>query len=162
MRKNIIIAALSLALGVCIYFLFLSDQDAPNSVLFGTPTDDSTATACIKNYRNTWTGSIYRKTRVVFYDPGTVRRYMNVTFKNLIDSMPPLKPNCKWMVGFYFMRKKNEKNVPRTSFYVIPVSYDTIKKEIDDFVDSSQVYTKTIKAGTATKRTAYDAGEMRP
>lgn len=108
--KNIIIVSLLIAFGVCLYLL--SPDDSYDG--FGLRTKNGTALKHIKDYRDLMPEG---KTNIVWYDTSQIRSYLD-SFPSLVQNLKG-KEGCKWVVGFYFVRK-SVGDSPRLNFYVIP------------------------------------------
>jgi hypothetical protein len=157
-RLAIIIALLLLILAILTYFILKFQARAQFHQ--GVRTKD--AYAGIKDYRERWNGSVYKKTKGVYYDPAVIRHYLDSIFPKLTAQVS-LKPESKWVLGFYFMRTKNRDGNPRNSFYVVPTILNLKDSTIFDFYEDSTMYRslRTMqRSGDDTL--AYNAGELWP
>jgi len=132
---RLFIIVLIAIIAIILYIYFKRDSIGSN---FDRKVHNDTAFSHIDMYRGRW--SAYTQTKIVWYDSNALRKYVNETFKNLVDNFDSLrisKDKRSWVVGFYFMRKDKSatERVPRLDFYVVPTIYDSSLKRPLDFAD---------------------------
>lgn len=161
-KKNIIIAGLIVALMICLYLLF--GHLCATEQKFDRRYKNEDAWNNIARFRRMPSGSIYSKADMIYYDVETVKEYVNEKFPAIVNELE-LPPNCKWVLGFYFMRTKNVNGKPRTSFFVVPTLLEISGKDttvIDFYGDRDRYIKKTGAKILPDDSLAYDAGHMWP
>ncbi|HVX51661.1 MAG TPA: hypothetical protein VHB48_15985 [Chitinophagaceae bacterium] len=89
------------------------------------PVPDDDALQNISDYRSEMGGlnSVQQGRAGVWFDTADIIKYIDTTFKNIINKMPPIDPNTeKWVVGFYWMRKNDPKDNGnlKNAFFILP------------------------------------------
>lgn len=158
--KDYTIIVLSIGLAICLYFIF-NAGGSNKSHPFGQPFENGTAASGIKAYRNTWSGSIYKKTRVITFTEDEINNYMTKEYKALIGKMK-LQEGYHWVVGFYMKREDNADGNPRNSFYVVPTMQKDDDKSIIDYYDDMSKYDDGSGISIDKQMSAYDAGHLWP
>jgi len=143
-----------------------TDDDKSLNFIQGVP--DSIAWEHMDRYRGTFT--FRKKARGVWYDTSDVANYLRYKFPYITGQFDKLPKDCKWVLGFYFMRKVDPESghthIPKLDFYVVPTIYDTAKHVLYDFSDTTyrKYYARLNrnKFSGGTDTTGYDAGHLWP
>lgn len=177
-----LVIVLSIALLTCIYLLWQAEayskakdeqdeKDAKNSVnfIFNRGVDDSTAWEHMSEYSRRF--SFRQKAMGVWYEPDSIINYMKTVFPRIKKEikLPDTCKGCKWVIGFYFMRKidtaEGHKKIPKLDFYVVPTIYDSAHNILYDFANEKfrRMYARIHKMTDDGKdTTAFDAGHIWP
>ncbi|THU31103.1 hypothetical protein FAM09_28890 [Niastella caeni] len=183
-RLKRIIFFLSIIL-IAIGAIYIYNHLFDNSMPFEGRVSDAKAKPKMHNYRRGI--HLNRRSMGVYYSVDTIRKYIDSVFPKLIDSQVKYQrtrpgnfnySEYKWMVGFYWMKKKDtstEGNANKLDFYVIPTLVHKSKKlcVIDYYSDEDSVYyhgkyTKKRNGQPAEKDdededgNAFDEGQLWP
>jgi hypothetical protein len=158
MKKNLIIAFLSTALLVCTYFIINANRAASFNPKFRLPVPNKIAKDGIGEYRGTWSGSIYKKTKIITYEANDIRKYLDEHFAKDTAKIKLIE-GYHWVVGFYMKREDNKNGNPRNSFYVIPTMQKDSTEYID-FYDNTEMYNTKTGKSLDEDEIAYNAGQL--
>lgn len=128
---------------------------------FSKPFENKIARGGIGAYRSMWSGSIYKKTKVITYTEKEIRDYLDGPYKDLISKIK-LKDGYKWVVGFYMKREDNADGNPRNAFYVVPTMQLNDDSDIHDYYDNMSDYNDGTGVPLDDQKTPYDAGHLWP
>lgn len=112
--RNFIIGILLIPFAFAAYLFLIPDTSAQ----WSPSATNATALEHIRDYRRLKL-SLHKKTRVIWYKPEDIRKYLDEDYPRLISKMEG-RPGYTWAVGFYFMRHLNKEDIPRNNYYVIP------------------------------------------
>jgi len=148
LRKIVLVLAL-IVLAVALVYIYNHWQN--RAMNFIGRNDDTTSNPHLNNYRKRI--SLVDRSWGVYYDRDDIKKYVDSIWPLLLDEQLKYEqahnihigPNFKWVVGFYWMMKKDANSTGRAnklSFYVIPTlaRKDDPKVIIDYFKDDGTWY----------------------
>ena len=166
-RLQIAIALLAVLLIASVYLLYRKESllyAVAHEPTFVDPVSFDSASMMVSNYRTIPSFPVTTKRSYgVFYTKEEIAHYLDYTYPDIIAKYT-LPDNCKWVVGFYFMKKIDKQTHKRQDFFVIPSAYDTVKHAIIDCFDQKAMYKVkgSNKPLTDPPPPAYDAGHLWP
>jgi len=174
-RLKIIIIIIGTLLAISLYILYLKERmrfAVSFKSSFTQPVPHKTAAEAIDNYRSIPSFPVFTKrSHGVVYAKEDIITYLNTTFVKITNDLPG-NDSCKWVVGFYYMKKFDAAGKRKMDFLVIPTLYDTSTLHygnVYDYFDpaNKRMYKhKTPSTPTAQDDPAdfdaYDAGELWP